>query len=59
MEKDSNIKMVQEVNRRRIELIVYASYIAGYMACNDGKLITHRECLEEINRLVDLISSDN
>ncbi len=53
--RGTNIKAVEEINRRKIELIVYASYLLGYSACNEGKLLSHRDCLDEIHRTIDLI----
>lgn len=53
------IKLTEEVSRRRIELIVYAAYISGFMSCSEGKLITHKDNWEEIHRLIAQISKDN
>ena len=55
----SNLKMVEEVNRRKVELIVYAAYMMGFMAhSNDQRRITAPDNFIEIHNLIDLISKD-
>lgn len=56
--KESNIKVVEEIKRSKIEQLVYTSYFLGYMACNEGKLLSSPDCLKEIRNVIDLISAE-
>lgn len=51
-----NIKIVEEVNRRKLELIIYSSFYVGFMACSEKRSITNPDNLTEIYRLISLIS---
>lgn len=55
--KGDNLKIVQEVNRRKVELIVYAAYVMGYMAiANSQRRLEHPDNFEEIKALIKQLS---
>ena len=54
--KGDNIKIVEEVNRRKLELIIYAAFFAGFIARADGKRsVENPDNFVEIKRLISLI----
>lgn len=59
MEKGDNIKLVEEVNRRKLELIIYASYFMAFMACSERRTPDNQDNYKEIHNLIDLISKEN
>lgn len=54
----NNIKLVEEVSRRKVELIIYASYYCGFMASTEEKRITNPDCLSEIHNLIEMIRKE-
>ena len=56
--KGNNIKLVQEVNRRKVELIVYAAFFMGFQASYEKRSPDNQDNFREIHNLIDLISKD-
>lgn len=54
--KGDDIKIVEEVNRRKLELIIYASYFMGFMACHERRTPDNSFNYEEIHNLIEIIS---
>ena len=54
-----NVKLVQEVNRRKMELIIYAAFFTGFIAhSKDQRSIDNPDNFTEIHNLINLISND-
>lgn len=51
--------MVEEVERRRIELIVYAAFFCGFMAKAEQRTPDSKFNFQEIHKLIDLITNKN
>lgn len=56
--KEDNVKIVQEVKRRKIEQIVYAAFYIGFMASNEQRTLLHEDNRKEIGNLIELISKE-
>ena len=54
-----NVKVVQEVNRRKIEMIVYAAFWTGFIANSEQRTALHPDNIKEIKNLVELISKES
>jgi hypothetical protein len=49
------VKIVQEVNRQKLNCIIYASYMLGYIASQEGRSLSHPDNFEEIKNVIALI----
>ena len=54
--KGDNIKIVHEINRRKLEQIVYAAFMVGFLARAEGRTVNNPNNYEEIHNLIDLIT---
>jgi len=54
----NKIKLVEEVSRRKIEHIVYASFFVGFMASAEKRSPSNPDNFKEIKNLIHLIVND-
>lgn len=56
--KQNNIKLVEEVSRKRMELIVYAAFMVGFIARAEMRSVDNQDNYKEIQNLIKLITKD-
>ncbi len=58
MGKKPNIKLVRELDGKKLELLIIASYLCGFEARASGKSETNEDLRSEWKRLKELLYSD-
>lgn len=57
--KAKHIKLVQEIEKRKVELIIYAAFICGFLASfNEKRTLDNPDNWAEIKRLTKLLTKE-
>lgn len=54
--EEKRVILKEEVNRRKIELIVYSAFVVGFIGRCEGRTLENPENFREIKRLIGVIS---